>query len=69
VRRETSPLFNEIRVHMTVLSTVILVTFLFPETVVNLMFGKEYLSIFLLWKYALALIFAIANISPIIFYP
>lgn len=39
-------------------------TALFPEFVVNVMFGSEYVSIsFLLWKYALATsLFAIANI-------
>jgi O-antigen/teichoic acid export membrane protein len=63
--KETQPLLMKYVSYIAVLSTVIvLVTFLFPETVVNLMFGKEYLSIaFLLWKYALATsIFAIANI-------
>jgi O-antigen/teichoic acid export membrane protein len=63
--KETQPLLMKYVSYIAILSTVIvLVTFLFPETVVNLMFGKEYLSIaFLLWKYALATsIFAIANI-------
>jgi O-antigen/teichoic acid export membrane protein len=63
--KETQPLLMKYVSYITILSTVIvLITFLFPETVVNLMFGKEYLSVaFLLWKYALATsIFAIANI-------
>jgi O-antigen/teichoic acid export membrane protein len=63
--KETQPLLMKYVSYIAILSTVIvLVTFLFPETVVNLMFGKEYLSIaFLLWKYALATsIFAIANV-------
>jgi O-antigen/teichoic acid export membrane protein len=63
--QETQPILMKYVAYIAVLSTVIvLVTFIFPETVVHLMFGKEYLSIaFLLWKYALATsIFAIANI-------
>jgi O-antigen/teichoic acid export membrane protein len=63
--KNTQPILMKYVGYIGALSTVIvLVTFLFPETVVNLMFGKEYLSIaFLLWKYALATsIFAIANI-------
>ena len=63
--KETQPLLMKYVSYIAFLSTVIvLITFLFPETVVNLMFGREYLSIaFLLWKYALATsIFAIANI-------
>jgi O-antigen/teichoic acid export membrane protein len=63
--KETQPLLMKYVSYIAILSTVIvLVTFLFPEPVVNLMFGKAYLSIaFLLWKYALATsIFAIANI-------
>lgn len=62
---ETQPIVLKYVAYIAVLSTVIvLVTFIFPETVVHLMFGKAYLSIaFLLWKYALATsIFAIANI-------
>jgi len=63
--KETQPILMKYVAYITVLSTVIvLATFLFPELVVKLMFGDEYLSIaFLLWKYALATsIFAIANI-------
>ena len=39
-------------------------SYLFPEFVVNIMFGKEYISIApLLWKYALATsVFAISNV-------
>jgi O-antigen/teichoic acid export membrane protein len=63
--QETQPILMKYVAYIAVLSTVIvLVTFIFPEMVVHLMFGKAYLSIaFLLWKYALATsIFAIANI-------
>jgi O-antigen/teichoic acid export membrane protein len=63
--KETQPILLKYVAYITLLSTVIVaVTFIFPELVVNLMFGKEYISIaFLLWKYALATsIFAIANI-------
>jgi O-antigen/teichoic acid export membrane protein len=63
--KETQPLLMKYVSYIAILSTVIvLVTFLFPKAVVNLMFGKAYLSIaFLLWKYALATsIFAMANI-------
>jgi O-antigen/teichoic acid export membrane protein len=63
--KETKPILLKYVAYITLLSTVIVaVTFVFPELVVNLMFGKEYISIaFLLWKYALATsIFAIANI-------
>lgn len=63
--QETQPILMKYVAYIAVLSMVIvLVTFIFPETVVHLMFGKAYLSIaFLLWKYALATsIFAIANI-------
>jgi O-antigen/teichoic acid export membrane protein len=63
--KETKPILLKYVAYITLLSTVIVaITFVFPELVVNLMFGKEYISIaFLLWKYALATsIFAIANI-------
>lgn len=63
--KETKPILMKYVAYISLLSTVIVVvTFVFPELVVNLMFGKEYISIaFLLWKYALATsIFAIANI-------
>ncbi len=45
-------------------SAIILVTWLFPETAILVLFGDKYLAIsFLLWKYAVATsIFAIANI-------
>ena len=44
--------------------TIVLGCYLFPETIIKLLFGKEYLQIApLLWKYALATgIFAISNI-------
>jgi hypothetical protein len=50
--------------YIAILSTIIvLVGHSFPETVVHLMFGKAYQSLFLLWKYVLVtLFFAIANI-------
>jgi O-antigen/teichoic acid export membrane protein len=63
--KDPQPILMKYVSYIAALSTIIvLLTFLFPETLVNLMFGKEYLSIaFLLWKYALATsIFAIANI-------
>jgi O-antigen/teichoic acid export membrane protein len=63
--QETQPILMKYVAYIAVLSTIIvLITFIFPETVVHLMFGKAYLSIaFLLWKYALVTsIFAIANI-------
>lgn len=63
--KETESILFKYVSYIAVLASIIVIfTYLFPETVVNLMFGKEYLSIsFLLWKYALATaIFAIANI-------
>ena len=63
--QETQPILMKYVAYIAILSTIIvLVTFIFPETVVHLMFGKAYLPIaFLLWKYALVTsIFAIANI-------
>ncbi|RDI50363.1 oligosaccharide flippase family protein [Flavobacterium glaciei] len=63
--QETKPILMKYVAYITVLSSfIVLVTFVFPETVVHLMFGKAYLSIaYLLWKYALATsVFAIANI-------
>ncbi|WP_111707427.1 oligosaccharide flippase family protein [Lutibacter citreus] len=61
----TLPILMKYVGYIFILSTVIVIfTWLFPEFVVRLMFGSQYLSIsFLLWKYALATsIFAIANI-------
>ncbi|GAW89163.1 capsular polysaccharide biosynthesis protein [Flavobacterium psychrophilum] len=45
-------------------ASIVIVTWLFPETAILLLFGNKYLAIsFLLWKYAVATsIFAIANI-------
>jgi O-antigen/teichoic acid export membrane protein len=63
--KETQPILLKYVAYIGVLSSVIVLgTFLFPELLVNVMFGKAYLPIaFLLWKYALATsIFAIANI-------
>lgn len=51
--------------YITVLSaTIVLGSFLFPEFVVNILFGEAYISIApLLWKYALATsLFAISNV-------
>jgi O-antigen/teichoic acid export membrane protein len=61
----TLPILLKYVTYIFGLSVVIVTgTWLFPELVVQLMFGDEYISIaFLLWKYALATsIFAIANI-------
>ncbi|MGM8363672.1 sugar isomerase [Flavobacterium sp. ARAG 55.4] len=63
--KETQPILLKYVAYIGALSGVIVLgSFLFPQLVVNLMFGKAYLPIaFLLWKYALATsIFAIANI-------
>ena len=62
---DTLPILLKYVLYIVCLSTIIVLgTLLFPEIVVQLMFGKKYLPIaFLLWKYALATsIFAIANI-------
>lgn len=62
---DTLPILLKYVLYIVILSTVIVLgAFLFPELVVKLMFGDQYLPIaFLLWKYALATsIFAIANI-------
>ena len=61
----TLPILLKYVGYIVVLSTLIVTfTWLFPEFVVRLMFGEQYISISsLLWKYALATsIFAIANI-------
>lgn len=62
---DTLPILLKYVMYIVILSTtIVLGAFLFPELVVKLMFGEQYLPIaFLLWKYALATsIFAIANI-------
>lgn len=62
---DTKPILLQYAGYVTVLSVcIVLVTFLFPEIIVQLMFGNEYLAIApLLWQYALATsVFAIANI-------
>ena len=62
---DTFPILAKYVLYISLLSTfIVLVTYLFPNLVVKLMFGEKYLPIaFLLWKYALATsIFAIANI-------
>lgn len=63
--KDTLPILMKYVGYIFVLSaTIVLFTWLFPEFVVRLMFGEQYVSIsYLLWKYALATsIFAIANI-------
>jgi len=63
--KETQPILLKYVAYIVALSSgIVLGSFLFPQVVVNLMFGEAYLPIaFLLWKYALATsIFAIANI-------
>ena len=63
--QDTLPILLKYVGYIDLLSTsIVLFTALFPEFVVNVMFGKAYVSIsFLLWKYALATsLFAVANI-------
>ncbi len=64
-RQDTLPILLKYVGYISFLSVLIVgFTALFPELVVNAMFGHAYLSIsFLLWKYALATsLFAVANI-------
>jgi len=61
----TAPILFKYVGYITILSTCIVFgCYLFPETVINLMFGSEYITVApLLWKYAIATsLFAIANI-------
>jgi len=63
--KNTQPILMQYVLYIALLSTVIVTgTYLFPETIVHLMFGDNYVAIApLLWKYALATsVFAIANI-------
>lgn len=63
--KNTQPILMQYVLYIALLSTVIVAgTYLFPETIVLLMFGDDYIAIApLLWKYALATsVFAIANI-------
>lgn len=63
--QDTLPILLKYVGYIVVLSSLIVgFTALFPEFIVNVMFGKAYVSIsFLLWKYALATsLFAVANI-------
>ena len=63
--KNTQPILLKYVTYIAILSTfIVLVTYLFPEMVITVMFGEKYLSVaFLLWKYALATsVFAIANI-------
>jgi len=63
--KNTRPILIKYVGYIVALSAIIVATtYFFPNLVVNLMFGEDYLSIApLLWKYALATsIFAIANI-------
>jgi O-antigen/teichoic acid export membrane protein len=63
--KNTQPILMQYVLYIALLSMVIVAgTYLFPETIVHLMFGDKYIIIApLLWKYALATsVFAIANI-------
>jgi len=63
--KNTQPILMQYVLYIALLSTVIVAgTYLFPELIVHLMFGDNYVAIApLLWKYALATsVFAIANI-------
>ena len=63
--QDTLPILLKYVGYIVLLSSFIVgFTALFPEFVVNIMFGSQYVSIsFLLWKYALATsLFAVANI-------
>jgi len=63
--KETAPVFFKYVGYIAIISTtIVLVTALFPNTVITLLFGDSYLSISpLLWKYAVATaMFAISNI-------
>lgn len=63
--KDTLPILMKYVIYVLFLSiSIVGFTALFPEFVVKIMFGKEYLSISnLLWKYALATsLFALANI-------
>ncbi|GAA3510233.1 oligosaccharide flippase family protein [Aquimarina addita] len=61
----TTPILSKYVVYITILSSLIVLgCYLFPELVIDLMFGSAYISIApLLWKYAIATsLFAISNI-------
>lgn len=63
--KETAPvLFKYVSYIAAISTTIVIVTALFPNTVISLLFGDSYLSISpLLWKYAVATaMFAISNI-------
>ncbi|WP_134341744.1 oligosaccharide flippase family protein [Flavobacterium psychrophilum] len=63
--KNTKPILLKYVLYIFCLSaSIVIVTWLFPETAILLLFGNKYLAIsFLLWKYAVATsIFAIANI-------
>lgn len=63
--KNTQPILMQYVLYIALLSTVIVgATYLFPELIVHLMFGDNYIAIApLLWKYALATsVFAVANI-------
>ena len=60
-----APILFKYVLYITILSaTIVLGCYLFPELVINIMFGKQYISMApLLWKYAIATsLFAISNI-------
>lgn len=63
--KNTQPILMQYVLYIAILSTVIVAgTYLFPELIVHLLFGDNYIAIApLLWKYAMATsVFAIANI-------
>ena len=63
--KETAPiLFKYIGYIATISITIVLGCFLFPETIITLLFGKSYIAMApLLWKYGMATsMFAISNI-------
>lgn len=63
--KNTKPILLKYVFYIVCLSlSIVIVTWMFPETAILLLFGSKYLAIsFLLWKYAVATsVFAIANI-------
>ncbi len=63
--KDTQKLFFKYLGMITALTTgVVIITFLLPELIINVLFGNEYVEIaHLLWKYALASsLFALANV-------
>ena len=63
--KSTVPILLKYLSYITAIASLIIVScFLFPQQIINILFGSEYISIApLLWKYALATgIFAVSNI-------